>query len=109
MGNSFGNEDLMGTDGNPNTLPNPPPPLRVPQMISLHLWSLAYITHSPEMLEAASIIDEERVSELFASSRSTSTPGTPVLSSISQLRAPPMAPYDGKPSNLRAFYSQLVD
>lgn len=79
-------------------------------LIPSHLWSLPYITHSPEILEAATRMDGERMGWLFASSTSSHTPTTSI-SPQPRLHLPiqPITPYDGKPENLRSFCSQLVN
>lgn len=82
-------------------------------LIPSHLWSLPYITYSPEILEAASQMDEERVGQLFAASVPSPLPvtSTPISSPQHKFHLPiqPITPYDGTPENLRSFRSQLVN
>ncbi|KAI0992414.1 hypothetical protein K3495_g15771 [Podosphaera aphanis] len=88
------------------------PPSSLPRLIPSRLWSLPYITHTAAMLEAASMIDEERVSQLFASSTSLQTAPAPTAGASQlnlQSRGPSISLYDGKPGNLRSFCSQLVN
>lgn len=85
-----------------------------PTLLPSHLWNLPYITHSPEILEAATKQDGERVSQLFASSIAPTTTTTPIpiiSSPQTRIHLPiqPITPYDGTPRNLRSFCSQLVN
>lgn len=73
------------------------------QLLSPELWSLPYITFTPEILFAATQTDAKRVSELFASS-------TPSISQPSpRVSVPAITSYDGRPATLRSFCSQLVN
>lgn len=87
------------------------PSIRMPKLLPPHLWNLPYITLSPELLEAATDIDAERVSRLFA--ESTNSKINPLSASPSSQARPhfpvqPIAPFDGRSVNLRSFCSQLV-
>lgn len=58
--------------------------------------------------------NEEKVAKLFANQppstpASDITPLAPNTSTIFPVSAPTITPFDGQPSNLRAFYSQLVN
>ncbi|CAD6499245.1 BgTH12-04896 [Blumeria graminis f. sp. triticale] len=77
-------------------------------LLPLKFWSLPYITHSPEILEAAIIFNSERVGELFAASGQKDTLSN---SNPQVLREPtPRIPlYDGTSSNLPIFCSQLMN
>lgn len=77
---------------------------KTPKLLPANLWNLPYITLSPEILEAASSLDPERVSQLFAASTISKVP--PLRS---YLPTQPITPFDGSPSNLRSFCSQLVN
>ena len=87
--------------------------MRIPTLLPPHLWNLPYITISPEILEAASIIDPGRVSQLFEVS--ASAPSNPLATATTsrqpRLHFPiqPITPFDGTPANLRPFCSQLVN
>ncbi|KHJ32092.1 hypothetical protein EV44_g4484 [Erysiphe necator] len=75
-----------------------------------HLWNLPYVTFSPELLEATTQHDPERVSQLFSSSNDPQTPNPPTSSQPRPyLPVQPITPYDGTPGNLRLFCSQLAN
>ncbi|KAI0993634.1 hypothetical protein K3495_g14550, partial [Podosphaera aphanis] len=82
------------------------------------LWSLPYLTHSNEILNAAVQANAVRVGELFASSASTGpTPlptsqpmsAPPTIQPAVRIPAPRIAEYDGSKANLRSFCSLLVN
>ncbi|KAI0990753.1 hypothetical protein K3495_g17434, partial [Podosphaera aphanis] len=101
-----------------NAIPLPPPPSTstqaptpTPTFLPPELWSLSYITYGNH-LEIAMGIDQARVAELFARTPTTqnhqSYPPTQPQQSF-RLPTPPIQPYDGQPSGLRAFCSQLIN
>ncbi|CCU82989.1 unnamed protein product [Blumeria hordei] len=77
-------------------------------LLPLKFWSLPYITHSPEILDAAIIFNPERVGELFAASgqKDTLSKSTPQVFREPALRIPL---YDGTSGNLPLFCSQLMN
>lgn len=80
-----------------------PPSSQNVNLLPPDLWNLPYITFTPEILYAATQINGKRVSELFASSNQTQ-PQT-----SHRVPVPAITPYDGRPSTLRSFCSQLVN
>lgn len=111
------NKEIMSNPTQINELEMRSPPNQIPSssgsltLLPPHLWSLPYITFTPEILQLATQTDPNRVSELFAASAPVATP--PVNSvppqPSSRIPVPTITPYDGKPSSLRAFCSQLVN
>ncbi|KAI1001179.1 hypothetical protein K3495_g7022, partial [Podosphaera aphanis] len=95
---------------------NPPPnapstsvsvPATLPTFLPPNLWNLPYITHAKNLDKAVGI-NAARVSELFAQApTSTTLQDTP--RPPPRLPAPPMQLYDGQPSSLRSFCSQLIN
>ena len=88
----------------------------LPDLLPPSMWSFMYLVHGPNVLSSAVKINPARVAEIFSSQQpmSTSIPA-PVLESTSRsmpplrISPPSITPYDGHPSNLRAFCSQLVN
>ena len=100
-----------------NELEMSPPPNQIPStsgsiiLLPPHLWSLPYITFTPEILQLATQIDGNRVSELFAASAPVANPSVNLAppQPRSRIPVPIITLYDGKPSSLRPFCSQLVN
>ena len=87
-----------------------------PDLLPTELWSFMYLVHGPNVLNAAVKVNPSRVAEIFASQQSSNvsvTVPTPESSSKSahplRISPPSITPFDGHPSNLRAFCSQLVN
>lgn len=81
-------------------------------LIPAHFWNVQYLLQVPGALIAASSLDPARVAEVFAETKpkfeAPSSYSPPGLSEFpSRLSVPPISPYDGKPSSLRPFCSQL--
>lgn len=88
-----------------------PAPAPAPTFLPPNLWSLAYITHANH-LEIAMGIDQARVAELFAGPPTTENRQPQPQTQPQQhfrLPTPPIQPYDGQPSGLRSFCSQLLN
>lgn len=93
-------------DRNPPVIP--PQPTMLPQ----EFWSLPYITHSEQTLAAAIKINPTLVGQLFSNSPNsnvTTHPAPPKPQPALRLSAPQIHPYDGQPSSLRAFISQVTN
>ena len=118
---SFSSSDISGinkhtmaeiNENSPQLVNQSLPSSRLPKLLPPHLWNLPYITLSPEILEAASSIDGERVSQLFAASAPSTTINSPAPAAPfirPRLPVQPITPFDGSPVNLRPFCSQLVN
>lgn len=82
------------------------------ELIPSDLWSLPYL-QLPGILPAATRVNPVRVGEVCSAAHNISlpSPNQEPQVSIPRIRtsAPPIQPYDGKSSTLRAFSSQLVN
>lgn len=81
-------------------------------MLPEELWSLPYITHSEQILAAAIRINPTLVGQLFSSSAASNAVAhspSPRPQPALRLSAPQILPYDGQPSSLRAFISQVTN
>lgn len=82
------------------------------ELIPSDLWSLPYLS-LPGILKAATRANPVRVGEVFRASSSTFSPGLSASASTStssiKISAPQIHLYDGKPENLRAFCSHLIN
>lgn len=85
------------------------------KFLPVRLWSIQYLLQVPGAMEYALDLDEERVASLFASQTSPSpaqAPSLPTTSALTmppRIAVPPITPFDGSSSTLRAFCSQLVN
>ena len=89
-----------------------------PQLLPPELRTFMYLVHGPNVLGPAVKVDPMRVAQIFASQNpppSESSPQVPITvapsttTSYLRISPPSITPYDGHPSNLRAFCSQLVN
>ena len=106
-------EEFLDTITPPEKFHPPPENFNPPPMLPENLWSLPYLTHSERTLAAAININASLVGQIFANSAPASftAPAATNLKPQPALRlpAPLIHPYDGQPSSLRAFVSQLTN
>ena len=87
-----------------------------PDLLPPEMWSFMYLVYGPNVLNSAVKINPLRVAEIFASQKpSNASAVVPVPEYTSKsapfprISPPSITSFDGHPSNLRAFCSQLVN